>query len=228
MEYGQFCPIAKASEIIGEKWTILIIREILMGARRFSELQRGLGTISPTLLTRRLNHLETVGLIFRKTASGQRSHEYFPTTSCEELLPILLSLGDWGMKWARSNLRAEEYDVELLMLYLQRSVQPDKLPPTETIIRFSFNDMTEKANWWLIADAGDIEACDKDPGKDVDVYFTTTVRAMTDIWMGKLTYRQAQKANIMSIIGHTYLVNNVTTWMANCVFSELPSAENIL
>lgn len=228
MEYGQFCPIAKASEIIGEKWTILIIREILMGSRRFSELQRGLGTISPTLLTRRLHDLEQRGMIFRKTATGQRSHEYFPTESCKELLPILLSLGEWGMRWARSNLQTHEYDVELLMLYLQRSVRPEKLPDAETIIRFNFTDMTDKAEWWIIATGESVDTCDKDPGKDVDVYFTTTVKAMADIWMGRSTYRQAMKADEISIIGNRYLVDHVTTWMESSIFQEMPAAENIL
>ena len=228
MEYGQFCPIAKASEIIGEKWTILIIREILSGARRFSELQRGLGSISPTLLTRRLNDLEASGMIFRKTATGQRSHEYLPTASCEELLPILLAIGEWGMKWAASDLRAQDYDVELLLLYLERSIRLEKLPPAETIIRFSFTDMAKKANWWIIAKAPEIQTCDKDPGKDVDVYFTTTVRTMTDIWMGRNTYRRARKDNAISIIGNPYLVENVALWMENSPYSGLPAAENIL
>ncbi|WP_227367832.1 winged helix-turn-helix transcriptional regulator [Halomonas sp. M20] len=228
MEYGQFCPIAKASEIIGEKWTILIIREILMGSRRFSELQRGLGTISPSLLTRRLTDLEDRGMIFRKKTSGQRSYEYFPTESCKELRPILLSLGEWGMRWARSNLRAQDYDVELLMLYLQRSVRTDKLPEVETVIRFSFTDMTDKADWWLIATDGEVDACDKDPGKDVDVYFTTTVSTMADIWMGRSSYRKAKRSKEISIIGNRYLVDNVATWMENSIFQELPPAENIL
>ncbi|KLN60782.1 HxlR family transcriptional regulator [Kiloniella spongiae] len=228
MEYGQFCPIAKAFEVVGEKWTALIIREVLMGSRRFSELQRGLGSISPTLLSRRLNELENHGIIYKKSITGQRTHEYYPTESCKELLPILLTIGDWGMKWARSNLRTEEYDVELLMLYLQRSIRPENLPDTETIIRFSFTDMTEKGNWWIISNEGEVDICDKDPGKDVDVYFSTTVPIMTDVWMGKSTYRKASKNKEISIVGNDYLVNNVSVWMENCVFSELPSAENIL
>ena len=127
MEYGQFCPIAKATEIIGEKWTVLIIRELLMGGSRFNELQRGLSLISPTILSRRLESLAEHGLVVKKKISGQRGHEYFPTESCKELLPVIRSLGDWGMRWARSNLTEKDYDVELLMLYLKRSIVPEKL-----------------------------------------------------------------------------------------------------
>ena len=228
MEYGQFCPIAKASEVIGEKWTVLIIREILMGGRRFVELQRGLGSISPTVLTRRLADLETNGLIYKKTLSGSRSHEYLPTESCKELLPVLLSLGNWGMKWAHENLRTEDYDVELLMLYLQRSVLPDKLPDTDTIIQFRFQDMPAKADWWLLCDGTSVEVCDKDPCKDVDVYICTTVKIMTDIWMGKRTYRTAKKDRDIVVTGNQYLATHLTSWIQSSPFEALPSAENIL
>lgn len=228
MEYGQFCPIAKASEVIGEKWTILIIREILMGGRRFVEIQRGLGTISPTVLTRRLADLEANGLIYKKTPSGSRSHEYLPTESCKELLPVLLSLGNWGMKWAHENLRAQDYDVELLMLYLQRSVLPDKLPDAHTIIQFKFQDMPTKADWWLLCDGASVEVCDKDPGKDVDVYIRTTVKTMTEIWMGKRTYRAAKKDRELVATGNQYLATHLTSWIQSSPFEAIPSADNIL
>ena len=72
MEYGQFCPVAKAMEILGEKWTMLIVRELLMGGTRFNELQRGLSLISPTILTKRLNDLAESGLVIKKKIPGQR------------------------------------------------------------------------------------------------------------------------------------------------------------
>jgi DNA-binding HxlR family transcriptional regulator len=228
MEYGQFCPIAKASELIGEKWTVLIIREVLMGGRRFTELQRGLGTISPTVLARRLADLEANGLVFKKAQSGTRTHEYFPTESCKELLPVLLALGNWGMKWAHENLRTQDYDVELLMLYLQRSVLPDKLPATSTIIQFRFTDMPTKADWWLLCDGASVEVCDKDPGRDVDVFIRTTVRTMTDIWMGKRTYRMAKNAGEFSASGNRHLADHLTSWIKSSPFEAIPSAEKIL
>ena len=96
MEYGQFCPIAKALEIVGEKWTVLIIRELLMGASRFNELQRGLSLMSPTILNKRLASLAEHGLVLKKKLPGQQGHAYYPTDSCKQLLPVIKSLGDWG------------------------------------------------------------------------------------------------------------------------------------
>ena len=150
--YGQFCPIAKAMEILGEKWTLLIVRELLMGGTRFNELQRGLTHISPTLLTKRLNTLEEEGLVVRRKIHGQRGYEYFPTESCKELLPIMEQIGSWGMRWARHAMTGEDFDLELLMLYMQRSIDPDKLPGRETVIRFHFTDVEDREyqTWWIV------------------------------------------------------------------------------
>lgn len=227
MEYGQFCPIAKATEIIGEKWTLLIIRELLMGGSRFNEFQRGLNLISPTILTKRLNSLVENGLVVRKKIPGQMGHEYFPTESCRELLPVIKALGDWGMRWARDNIVETDYDVELLMLYLQRSVRPDKLVGKESVIRFKFTDIKEPANWWLVTTGNDVDVCNKDPGKEVDVYFTCSVRTMVDIWMGDLPYKKAIREERLKAVGPPALTNNLFTWMNASVFADLPPAERI-
>ncbi len=228
MEYSQFCPIAKASEILGEKWTILIIRELLMGSTRFSALQRGLGFVSPTLLTKRLVMLDERGLIYRKRIPGLRGFEYHPTEACKELAPILMNIGNWGMRWARNNLSETDYDVQLLMLYLERSIVPDQLPGTETVLQFHFSDIAEAPNWWIVIVKGQIDVCTSDPGKDIDVYFNTTVKTMTDVWMAQLTYKEAIRDSQFIVTGPRALTNNITSWLQNCAFTDLPVAREIL
>ena len=227
MEYGQFCPVAKATEILGEKWTLLIIRELLMGGTRFNVLQRGLSQISPTILTKRLSSLESQGLIMRKKIQGQRGYEYFPTGSCQELLPIIRQVGDWGMRWARNNLTESDYDVELLMLYLQRSIVPEKLIGAETVLRFKFTDIDDLSDWWLLIKGQDVDICVTDPGKDVDVYFTTSVRVMAGIWMGDTTYKKSLAEGSLKVVGPKSLTREITAWMGNSIFTELPSASEI-
>jgi DNA-binding HxlR family transcriptional regulator len=227
MEYGQFCPIAKATEIIGEKWSLLVIRELLMGGRRFNELQRGLGLISPTMLSRRLNSLAENGLVIKKKIPGQKGCEYFPTKSCQELLPIIRRIGYWGLRWAKENLTEKDYDVELLMLYLKRSFVQNQLIGAETVIRFKFTDIEQYPDWWLVVTVDDTDLCVKDPGKDVDVYFTTNVKTMTDIWMGDITYRKARKEGNLIIIGDRNVMRHISTWTANNMFADLPSAKEI-
>lgn len=227
MEYGQFCPIAKATEIIGEKWTVLIIRELLMGGTRFNELQRGLSLISPTLLSKRLDSLEQHGLVLKKKIPGQKGYEYFATESCQELLPIIRSMGDWGMRWARSNLTEKDYDVELLMLYLKRSIVTEKLIGKETVIRFRFTDIKEYPDWWLVVHGDELDLCVKDPGKEVNVYFTSSVKTLSDIWMGENSYKKAQNEGTMKIVGDKALTRNITSWLANSIFVDLPPASEI-
>ena len=222
MKYSQFCPLAKATEILGERWTILIIRELLLGGRRFNELQRGLGDISPALLTARLKSLEEQGLVARRRITGQRGFEYVPTTACEALLPIVVSLGEWGLNWARHLLVDADFDVEFLMFYLERSVDPAQLPGEQTVIRFQFNDLTEQRNWWLLVCDNQVQICITPPPRDVDVYFTTTVRTMHDVWMGDRTYRDAVQTDDLIIEGEPALTRNVSSWLRPSVFVAAP------
>ncbi len=220
MQYGQFCPIAKATEVVGEKWTLLIIRELLMGASRFNQLTRGLGSISPALLTARLGTLVDHGLVVRRKISGQRGYEYFPTAACKELLPVLRQIGVWGMRWAKENLVDEDYDVDLLMLYMERSIAVDKLPGSTTVIRFAFGDLKKQRLWWLVVEGERVDVCVKDPGREVDVYFASTLKTMTDVWLGHRTYTSALKSGELKLSGATGLTRSVRSWLRCTEFSN--------
>ncbi|MGD2118781.1 MAG: helix-turn-helix domain-containing protein [Chromatiales bacterium] len=227
MQYGQFCPIAKAMEILGEKWTLLIVREMLLGGSRFNELQRGLSLISPTILTKRLNDLAEAGIVMRKKIPGQRGYEYFLTEMGKELMDVVRTIGEWGMRWARDQLQDKDLDVELLMLYLQRSIQPNKLPGNETVIRFKFTDLTDLADWWIVITDKEVDVCVKDPGKDIDVYFTTDLRTMIATWMGDTSYRSAIKSGQLKLVGPTALTRNISHWMNDSIFAGIPPAQAI-
>jgi len=227
MEYGQFCPVAKAMEILGEKWTLLIIRELLMGGTRFNELQRGLSLISPTMLTKRLNDLEDAGLLMRKKIPGQRGYEYFLTEAGKALLPLLKELGEWSMRWVRGPLLDADLDVELLMLYLQRSVQPEKLIGQETVLRFQFTDLGKYRDWWMVVKDNNVDLCIRDPGKDVDIYFTVDLRTMTEVWMGDASYRQVTADGRMKVVGHPALTRDISSWLAPSIFAGIRPASEI-
>jgi len=227
MEYGQFCPIAKATEILGDKWTLLIVRELLMGATRFSELQRGLAQISPTMLTKRLNSLCDSGVIVRRKIPNQRGYEYFLTEAGRELMPVVRNVGEWGMRWARGTMADTELDVQLLMLYLQRSIIPEKLVGRETVLRFKFTDINELSDWWIVVKGEQVEICVQDPGKDVDVFFTTDLRTMIGVWMGDMTYRSVMGDGRLKLVGPRDLTRNVSSWMANSIFAGIPPANLI-
>ena len=227
MNYGQFCPVSKAAEVLGEKWTLLIVRELLMGGSRFNTLQRGLSSISPTMLTKRLHELVEHGLVMKKKIPGQKGYEYFLTESGKELYPVLEQLGIWGMRWAREGMPDSDLDVELLMLYLERSIITEKLVGSETVVRFRFTDLNEFGDWWLIVKNDEVDACVQDPGKEVDVYFTTDLRTMIAAWMGDTTYKQAIAENKLKLVGHSALTHNINSWIQGATFDGIPSAQAI-
>ncbi|MCP4596362.1 helix-turn-helix domain-containing protein [Neptuniibacter sp.] len=223
----QFCPIAKASDMLCEKWTLLIIRELIMGGKRFNDFQRGMAAISPTMLTKRLNELCQHGLVIRKKIPGQKGYEYFLTESGKELAPIIQQIGEWGMRWTRGQITDTELDVELLMLYLERSINPEKLPGGTTTICFNFTDLEQLSKWWIMVDENEKDVCTVDPGKEVDIWFNTDLRTMIEIWMGDLTYKSAIREQKLKLIGPKELTANVTSWMDNSVFAEVPAASEI-
>lgn len=220
MKYGQFCPIAKATEILGERWSVLIIRELLMGGRRFNELQRGLGDISPALLTSRLKSFEREGLIARRKISGQRGYEYFPTPACESLKPVIIAIGEWGLCWARDKLTQDDFDIDFLMFYLERSVDTTQLPGDHTVIQFKFRDLVEQSNWWLLIDGDVVDVCITPPGRDVDLFFTTTTRTMHDVWMGDRSYRDAMATGELLVEGEAALTKRISAWLRPSVFAD--------
>lgn len=220
MNYGQFCPIAKATELLGERWTFLIVRELLMGGRRFNELQRGLGAISPALLAARLRSFEAGGLIVRRRINGQRGFEYCPTMACEELKPIIVALGEWGLCWARNTLGTDYLDIDLLLLYLERSVDPAQLPGTMTVIQFRFKDVPDQQDWWLLVRDGKVEVCINPPGCDVNVYFSTTAQTMGEVWMGERSHREALLAGDLIVEGDLDLTRRISSWLRPSIFAN--------
>lgn len=213
MKYGQFCPIAKATEIIGERWTILILRELLLGTARFSDFQRALSLISPTLLTKRLNQLVDEGLVIRKAAPTGKRTEYFLTAAGRELGPIINGLGEWGMRWARDQMNDDELDVELLMHDMCRQLDPNKLPGGETVIHFSFCELEKFPQWWIVTGDGKPELCVNHPGKEAHVHISADVRTMIEIYSGDLSMRIAKRESRIQVTGERVLTRTVESWM---------------
>ena len=218
MKYGQFCPIAKATEILGERWTILVLRELLLGGRRFNELQRGLGDISPALLTSRLKSLEEQGLVARRRISGQRGYEYLPTRGLRGIFsrhPVARRMGlvVGAAHAGRGRLRRRLPDV---LPGAER--RPEQLPGDETVIRFQFTDLTEQRNWWLLVCDEEVQICINPPPRDVDVYFTTTVGPCTTCGWATAAIARRFRPDDLVVEGEPALTRNVSTWLRPSVF----------
>lgn len=223
-DYGQFCPVAKASDIIGERWTVLILRELFLGTTRYNQFLRGLSRISPTLLSKRLKTLEEGGLIIRKRPPGQRSHEYYLTASGRELEPLIEHLAVWGMRWARGQLADNELDVEFLMRDLQRRLQTNALPDGETVLCFTFDELETFKTWWMVATESDVDLCTENPGKEVDLYINSRVRDMVKVWLGDLPLKKALREKLIRSHGNTHLSRSMPDWLGICLYADVKPA----
>ncbi len=221
--YGQFCPVAKATEIVGEKWTLLILRKPLMGTHRFNDFQRSMSRISPTVLTKRLKQLEDKGIVTRKRISGQKGHEYRLTPMGRELQPLVEQLAVWGQRWARGQMSDDELDVELLMWDIQRRIDTQSLPDGETVLAFMFADLDKHKNWWLVIDGEDVDLCTEDPGKDVDLYLASDLRTMIEVWQGDTRLEDALRDERILATGARPLLRSLPDWFLLCSFAGVKS-----
>jgi DNA-binding HxlR family transcriptional regulator len=156
--YGQFCPVAKGAEVLAERWTPLVVRELLEGSTRFNDLHRGVPLMSRSMLSLRLKQLEDVGVVTR--TSGGQTTEYHLTEQGREFAPIIHMLGEWGQRWYRTNFGDDELDVSLLMWDIHRKVHPEFFPPGRTTVQFNFAGVpTGRRQWWLVSATSEVDVC---------------------------------------------------------------------
>jgi len=221
--YGQFCPVAKAAEVLAERWTPLVVRELLEGSTRFNELHRGVPLMSRSMLSLRLKQLEEVGVVTRR--SGIQGTEYHLTDQGREFAPIIHRLGEWGQRWYRTNFGPDELDVGLLMWDLRRKVHPEHFPAGRTTVQFIFADVPEgKRRWWLVSARSDVDVCPIDPGFEVDLHVTTDLRTLTRIWLGDLTFRAALIDDAIELDGSRRLRQQFEKWLGRNAFADVQDA----
>lgn len=226
--YSQFCPVAKGAEIFNERWTPLIIREMMCGSKRFNDFKRGNPMMSPSLLSQRLKFLEEAGVIERKASKGEAA-EYFLTGSGEDLGEIVVRLGLWGIKWAKSRLTREDYDPQLLMWDVRRRIDVSGFPDRRVVISFMFQDMpSNRRAYWLVVDRGEVDLCVKYPGFDVDLAFVTTSKVMADIWMGYSTVKKEIRNKSLALTGSSGLKTSLDDWFSYSLFSNPRALEDSL
>ncbi|MBC8212549.1 MAG: helix-turn-helix transcriptional regulator [Gammaproteobacteria bacterium] len=218
--YGQFCPLAQATQLLCERWTLIIVRELIAGSTRFSDLQKGVPLMSPTLLSARLKHLTLAGVIEHvKTSSGQ---SYQLTQAGEELRPLVELLGVWGHRWAQSDLSSGDLDAGLLMWDMRRSVDPSIFPDHRVVVQFEYPDAPKGAGqWWLISENKEVDLCLKDPGYEVDILISCALKTMTSIWICEQSFNAAAASGDIVIKGEPVLAKCLQAWLRSSVLPRL-------
>ncbi|WP_328187669.1 winged helix-turn-helix transcriptional regulator [Marinobacter sp. OP 3.4] len=222
--YGQFCPVAMATEVLGARWNILIIRELLCGSSRFNELRKGVPRMSPALLSKRLGELERFGIIVREMDETSGSPTYRLTEAGEELRDIVMSMGVWGQRWLESQLSLKNLDPSLLMWDMRRNLNPSPLPDHRVTIQFLYPELSRgQKKWWLIVDkhaSEPVDLCKIDPGHEVDLYVATDLKTMTAIWMGIITVADATRRGTLRLSGPHSLTTCMSAWMGLSPFAQ--------
>ncbi|MBY8870980.1 helix-turn-helix transcriptional regulator [Micromonospora sp. PLK6-60] len=215
--YRQFCPVAKAMELLDERWTLLVVRELLSGSRHFNELRRGLPRMSPTLLSRRLHQLVRAGVVQR-----QADGAYVPTVAGEELRPALEALGAWGIRWI-GELGDEDLDPKLLLWDMHRHVDHDAVPAGRTVVRFTFPDVPRgQRDWWLVIAGAEVDVCDVDPGHAVTATVTARLRGLIQVWRGDLTWSAALRDGAVQVSGPEPVRRALPGWFTLSAFATVP------
>jgi DNA-binding HxlR family transcriptional regulator len=223
--YGQFCPVAKGAEVFAERWTPLVLRELLCGSTQFSDLHRGVPLMSRSLLSLRLKQLEQIGVVERKC--GPQGPQYHLTQAGREFAPIIRQLGEWGQRWFRSRYDRDELDVTLLMWDMRRCIKPDAFPAGRTCVRFDFSGLpASKRTWWLVSDGEEADLCPADPGFEVDLYVATDLKTMTRVFMGDLEMRSAVAAGRIELDGTRELRQRLERWLGLSGFAGIADARS--
>lgn len=203
--YAQYCPIAKTAEIIGDRWSILILRDMLVGTRHFNGLARGLPGISRNLLAKRLRYLQAAGLIL-KVDDG-----YELTQAGLDMRPLVFSMADWGAKWAFPEPEPEELDPDLLVWWIHGQIDQDMAPGARVVVEIDFSDC--KARYWLVIEADDVSVCLTDPGFEIDLALRSSLRTLYLVWLGRLEIGSALRAGEIELVGNARLVRDFPRWL---------------
>lgn len=221
--YGEYCPIAKASEVLGERWTPLILRNIHLRCHTFSEIQQGCPRLSSTLLSHRLRSLERDGVIERVPAPSGRGSRYYLTAAGQELIDVILHMGTWGARWL--DLGPRDYEPGVVLWAWAKFIDPDELPRTRVVVRFDLTDRPRE-RFWMLVSRPESEVCVKHPGLDEDLVVTTDCTTLTDVHRGRIAFKAALASGRMRIDGAPALARAFPSWGGLSYFAGVRPARS--
>lgn len=221
-DYGQFCSVARAHEVIGGRWTLLVVRELLCGSRRFNDIRRGIPRISRTMLSERLQELVHVGAVSR--IAGEHGPEYALTEAGRELMGIVSAFGTWGQRWLPRQVEAEDLDLEPVLVDMQRRVRPAALPKEPIVIRFEIEGHPKPC--FLLLKAGEVSLCTQNPGFPEPLCIRARLPALVAWWRGDMSFAEARRTGLM-VEGPKELARAFPDWFERYVFAGIePAVQN--
>jgi len=219
--YGQFCPVALASELLAQRWMPLVVRELCVGATRFNEIRRGIPRIRPSLLKQRLDELERAGVLQRVPDAKQEGYGYQLTEAGRELRAVVGAIGQWGQRWAR-DIRDDDLDPGWLVWAMHRRLDTQAMPPGRTVIALTFPDAaaTER-HFWLVCERQQVDVCLKPPGFEPDLTVTTSVRVLAEIWRGLRPLSAELRGGRVRVEGAVALKRAFPRWLLLSAYAPI-------
>ena len=212
-DYNEACPISMATSVLCERWTLQIVREMFFGSTKYSEIQRFIPNISPSLLRDRLRSLEEQGLVMRKCAERANRYEYFLTPSGKALAPVLTEMGKWGMRYANEGMTDKVNTASGLVRDFAGRLDVDELPSGSTSIRFNFTDVKESPTRYIHVRNDQVQVCETDLGFETSVDITSTLNLMTRIWYGEIDMENAIKNGHMTASAAPVYLRHIKRWL---------------
>jgi DNA-binding HxlR family transcriptional regulator len=213
--YGQFCAVARAHEALGGRWTLLVVRELLCGSRRFNDIRRGVPRVSKTMLSERLQALIHIGAVAR--TSGSLGPEYELTEAGREIGQLVAAFGTWGQRWLPRKAEAEDVDLEPVLLDMQRRVRFGALPSDPLVVRFQ---IAGEPTRFMLLKRGEASLCELNPGFPEPLTVRVRLPTLIGWWRGDLTFVQAQRAGL-AVEGPKALVRAFPGWFERYLFADV-------
>jgi DNA-binding HxlR family transcriptional regulator len=217
--YGQYCPIARGAEIFAERWTPLIVRNLALGCRSFSEILEGAPGLSRTLLSQRLKQLERLRIVRSASGPAGRRSSYELTPAGRDLFKVCVSLGEWGARWLE--IAPENLDPFVALWSMCNALRRDRLPDRRIVIQFDFTGRPSPERYWVLIEFGDTEICRTSPGLDEDLYVTAEAEAFVKWHAGQLSWTAAIRNGRIQLHGPSWLARAFPTWNARSMFAHI-------
>lgn len=219
-DYGRYCPVALASEVIADRWTPLILRELILGNTRFNDIARAMPGISRSLLVQRLRHLERHGVLDTEPSPTGRGSEYHLTAAGRDLERVIDSLGRWSIEWLFDELRPHDVDPVTLTWWMHRRIATDRLPRTRTVLELRHTGPQSEV-LWMVLDRGEASVCIQHPGYDVDLVITASTADLADVFQGYLRWKEAVRSGRIAVEGLPRLARQIPEWFVWSPWAEV-------
>jgi len=194
--YGSYCGIAYALELVGERWALLVIRDLILGPKRFTDLRRGLPRIPSNVLSARVKELESAGIIRRRLVPRPQSGVVYELTEFgQELEDVILRLGRWGARTLGEPRPEDTVNADSVMLALRATFRPEAARGLRASYELRLGEIVFHAR----VDKGALEVAEG-PLPDADLTLETDL-ALRRLMSGELSPRDAVKSGKVRIVG---------------------------